>query len=190
MIVVVHGLAGAGKDTVGGMLIEEYGFTRAAYADALREFLIVQNPWVRMNRRNKFARLADVIAHHGWQGYKKSPFSNNIRHLIQTTGTEAGRGILGSGIWVSKTLSTLPSGNVVITDGRFINEIVLPRRYGGAVAVKVAGRETNLPPELAKHISEQELPDELFDVILDNSGTIKDLRNQVKGKIGPLINKV
>ena len=48
MIIGLSGYAQSGKDTVAKVLIEEYGFTRIAFADKIREFLYDLNPQVKV----------------------------------------------------------------------------------------------------------------------------------------------
>ena len=44
MIIGLTGYAQSGKDTVAKILVENYGFTRIAFADKIREFLYETNP--------------------------------------------------------------------------------------------------------------------------------------------------
>ena len=44
MIIGLAGYAGAGKDTVGNILIEKHNFRRIAFADKIRSFIYDINP--------------------------------------------------------------------------------------------------------------------------------------------------
>ena len=44
MIIGLTGYAQSGKDTVAKILIEQYGFTRVAFADKIRELLYEMDP--------------------------------------------------------------------------------------------------------------------------------------------------
>ena len=94
------------------------------------------------------------------------------RIVLQLLGTEVGRAF-DPNIWVGaalrKTEQALLDGasGVVVTDGRFRNEILGFRRFGG-YAVKIIG-DSSLPTET--HQSEKEIadiPDSFYDVILQN----------------------
>ena len=46
MIIGLTGYAQSGKDTLANILVENYGYTRVAFADKIREFLYEVNPMV------------------------------------------------------------------------------------------------------------------------------------------------
>lgn len=127
------------------------------------------------------------------------------RHVLQTLGTEFGRK-LRDDVWVTyaqNTAQRLLEGNldydrtvgpisrtsgrtefVVITDGRFKNEVLATKRAGGMV-LKVTGPEaTALQGAAGKHQSEQEqnsIPDFWFDGIIwnDKARGLDNLRSTV-----------
>jgi hypothetical protein len=98
-----------------------------------------------------------------------------VRSLLQTLGTECGRNNIHPDIWINLAINRayglLRTENlVVITDGRFRNEILNVRKNGGKV-VKIV---TNKPPNMAKmtHQSELELasiPDFWYDAVVENN---------------------
>lgn len=112
------------------------------------------------------------------------------RHVLQTLGTEFGRRLRPS-IWVdnagdtaAKLLETQKDYSrmngvtetrrrnefVVITDGRFMNEVLAVKKMGGK-AFKIVGSEAELPGLGSKHASETEqdgIPDSWFDAVLTN----------------------
>ena len=45
-VIGLTGYAGSGKDTLANILVEEYGFTRIAFADKTKEFLYDLNPGI------------------------------------------------------------------------------------------------------------------------------------------------
>ena len=186
MIVGLSGLAGSGKDTVAGILVEELGFSQVAYADKLRDFLIAQDPWVKRDKIPTFARLSKVIDRYGWQGYKQSPYANEVRALIQRTGTEAGRGQIGDSVWINATLENLPKGDVVISDCRFPNEIEILKDYGEGRVVRVVRPQAGLPGQQGSHSSEQELPERYFDFTIVNDDSIAVLKTRVIETISAL----
>lgn len=168
-LIVLSGYAGSGKDTAADVLVEEFGFTKVAYADKLREALYVLNPMV-----SDQTFLADVIDEHGWQGYKKTEYSDEVRRLIQTLGTEVGRDMMGENVWVDATYDALPDdARVVVTDGRFINELDAARaRYGYVWRIERDG----VGP-LNNHSSETEAVDyPFFSLYLHNNGTLEQFK--------------
>ena len=154
-----------------------------ALADKLREFLMAQNPWVKMDDRTRFARLNDVIDRYGWQGYKTSPFAQEIRKLIQETGTEAGRNVIGKNVWIGALAEAMPPGDIVVSDVRFDNEAEMIRLYGNGHIFKVhrPGIE-----ELVGHSSEDGIDERYITGTIINDGTLEDLVSEVIDNISAL----
>lgn len=182
MIVCLTGPARSGKDTAAAML-ESEGFHKRALADKLRDFLEAQNPWVKMDNEVKFAELRWIIKRYGWDGYKTSPFAANVRRLIQVTGTEAGRGVVGESIWINALVNDMPKGHVVISDVRFDNEAETFRRYGNAVVLRLERPGIEL---LTGHTSEDGVSEGLIDANVMNNGTLDDLRNNLFSALSAL----
>lgn len=140
-IVGLSGFARSGKDEAAKVLVEEFGFTRVAFADKLRNFLYDLNPIVsekgdsRINGRyEKYVFVQDVIDEFGWDGYKETVYKHEIRRLLQRLGTEAGRQNLGDTIWIDAAFRGLPEdAKIVVSDPRFYNEFDAIRARGGEV---------------------------------------------------------
>lgn len=137
MIVGITGYAQHGKDTAAQVLVNEFGFVRVGFADALKELALAVNPIVSSNDgiAEYDVRLSDLIdgtpaarsllwreESFGWEVAKKWP---EVRRFLQVLGTEA-RKVLGEDVWVHALDNTLrermPAANVVIPDVRFPNE--------------------------------------------------------------------
>lgn len=117
----------------------------------------------------------------GWSGgslpYKAGSF--NVRQFLQRYGAEAHRDVFGENFWVDQVIpSDLNHTNkfLVVTDMRFPNEVDRVIELGG-YTVRV-----NRITETAHsdHSSEQDIADELIDWELDNTGTIEQLKINVK----------
>ena len=112
-------------------------------------------------------------------------------------GTEAGRDVFHSDIWVISLLNRAKGRNVVVTDVRFQNEIMYIQRNKGIILRVKRGPE---PPWYEKmlNISDFELRENYMDQFkvhrsewdwvgcdidfeIDNNGTLQDLRNNVLG---------
>jgi hypothetical protein len=181
MATAVIGITGkkrSGKDTFAARLIEEHGFTQVRFADPLRAMLKAQNPIVDFiewgtEQSPEEVRLTDVLGpEDDWEVAKELP---EVRRLMQALGTEAGRDILGTNIWVNTALKMVEAidGPVVITDARFPNEAELVTDIGTLVRITrpSLGVSTDLHP------SETALDDWWVDPDFDvvNDGTIADL---------------
>jgi hypothetical protein len=190
MIIGLSGYARSGKDEAAKVLVEEYGFQRVAFADKLRACLAMLNPIVSYKQMIGSpvgdpldvesyyvpVRLVEVLASYGWDGYKTSPFSAEIRELLQRMGTEAGREVLGENVWVDAALNTAKGSNLVITDCRFPNEARAIKDRGGEmwrVEREGVGPANN-------HPSETSLDEWLFDDIIKNDGTLEQYHDRVR----------
>jgi hypothetical protein len=128
------------------------------------------------------------------------------RICLQHLGTEWGRNVINKDIWISKFIDTaqhildgyqysrevgltagkeaqLPNG-IVVSDVRFANEIEHIRKVGGKV-IRVTRESADKKANslgIMKHASEveqAEFADNMFDCILKNDKTIKDLFSSV-----------
>jgi hypothetical protein len=171
-VIALHGVAGAGKDTVASILAD-YGYERLALADPIREALLMLDPLIGTK-----LRLSQAVASFGWDSAKRA--YPEVRELMQKFGTEVGRNIFGSTIWldlVIKKITENPNTKYVITDVRFENERAAFEQWGDdALLVKV---ERPGFDAVNGHISDSGLEHTLFDASLSNHGSIEDLRDNV-----------
>lgn len=191
----------SGKDQTAAFLREELGYVRVAFADPMRQALVELDPIV-----SGFSptRLSDVIEEHGWDGYKESPYGEEIRALMQRFGTESIRK-LDDGFWVRmamrKAVDLIEGGlltskdgeiweperepePVVITDCRFPNEAEAIRNAGGALVVI----ERPGLPDNDTHASENAWRGIVPDYVIHNDGTLDDLRRKAVKVAGYVAN--
>lgn len=182
MIIGLSGYARSGKDEAAKIMVKEFGFTRVAFADKLRECLYELNPIVSdkhdftlAGRYEKYVKVQDVIDKYGWDGYKNTPFTHEIRRLLQRLGTEAGRNTLGENIWVDAALN-VDHENIVVTDTRFPNEAKAIVDRGGEI-----WRVTRWGVTKANdHPSETSLDDWPFDKIVINDGDLETYQMKIR----------
>lgn len=161
MIIALSGKKRAGKDTVAGYLVRDYGFTRVAFADPLKDVLYGLNPTLATNRRH--ASLSSLVDTFGWEALKdNAEWGTETRVLLQRLG-ESVRA-KDPVFWVNQAVSSVcairdAGGHAVVTDARYPNEIDALRDIGAAI-VRVARSQT-LPAEslLDTHVSETLLDD-------------------------------
>jgi hypothetical protein len=161
IIIGVSGYARSGKDTVGQILVASHQFHRHAFADKLKQLAIRIDDHV-----------ADAVAGNGWEDAKSDPY---VRGLLQRLGVAA-RETIADDVWVTALFANLDlSPRHVITDVRFINEADAIRKAGGYVW------RVNRPGVHAinDHVSEHQLDDYTFDIVLTNDGSIDDLAAKV-----------
>lgn len=102
-----------------------------------------------------------------------------VGRLLQLLGTDCFRAIVDKDIWVKSLLvpwARTGRAPVIVADTRFPNESAAIRKAGGVVilvrresAARADGRST-------RHASERALDGEAPDLVLDNNGSIADLR--------------
>jgi hypothetical protein len=175
MLIGLCGAAGAGKNSVAEFLTDSDGctFMQMAFADPLYRCIstITGLPVARLKDR---AVKEAVIPRLG-----KSP-----RQMLQTLGTEWGRGMVHDEIWIRIAMEQasqhLTVGRcVVITDVRFDNEAQAIVNAGGEVWRVVRNGWTCLSGDAASHLSEGGVSNHLIARTIDNSGTLDDLGTQL-----------
>jgi hypothetical protein len=125
MLVGVLGFIGSGKGTVGDLLSNSYAFQQVSFAEHLKDVTATMFGWPRhllegdTDESRKFREEPDAF----WS--KKMGKTFTPRLALQLMGTEAGRKVFHENFWVlslEKKISS-NSGNFVVTDVRFKNEI-------------------------------------------------------------------
>jgi hypothetical protein len=170
VIIGICGPAGCGKSTAAGMLVARFGYAEVALADPLYDAVSAMFgiPVAALKDRTQKEQPIPWIGH--------SP-----RRLLQTLGTEWGRGIVGESIWVKtamrRAFDALDAGaaGVVVPDVRFMNEAAAIRQAGGLVwkmqreGAGIAGN----------HPSEAGIPEGMIDRLIVNSGDLDQLEADV-----------
>jgi hypothetical protein len=178
MLIGLGHYARTGKDSVASVLVKEHGFTRVAFADALKELALKADPLIYSNAMVNVAtgrgHLKQVVHANGWENAKNQ--FPEVRKFLQNLGV-ACREVLGEHVWVDAALRSHKNivgqmmGDVVITDVRFPNEFNEISLLGGKL-VKVS-RPGFGPAN--QHVSETALEDFEWDYELQNNGTLDDL---------------
>lgn len=179
-IIALSGYAQSGKDTVANYLVEQHGYEKVAFADALRECLYVLNPNVVYKNLEPFP-VQHLLRWFGYEALKAN--SPEFRGLLQRLGTEVGRQILGEDTWVDAAFAKIdPDSKYVISDCRFLNEATTVQAEGGVV-LRVH-RDQAAPVNL--HSSETALDNFAFDGHIFNNATLEDLYADVDEMLGML----
>ena len=174
-IIGLTGYAGTGKDTVRELLCMNHGFEGMAFADPirmmLRELLLsngITDAWMQ-DRQLKEAVIPALGV--------------SYRHMAQTLGTEWGRGLHGdfwtriAGAYIDDAHDAYGTRNAsfVVSDVRFANEAQWVRERGGVIWR--VERAAAVP--VRAHASEAEIYHIHADAVVENNGSIDDLRLQV-----------
>lgn len=186
-IIGITGHMRAGKDTVAWVLGKVAGYRRVGFADAVKEMALAIDPYVIL-RSNGIAemplRLSEVVQVQGWETAKGVP---EVRRLLQRLGTEAGREVLGNGVWVEALQRRLfrgwgqpLGGPYAVADVRFKNEAYWIKGVGQLWAVVRPGYDGD------GHASETAIPElvKMAEVVIQNDGSLEELEQRVKEALG------
>ena len=131
------GLKGSGKDTAADAL-EAIGFQNVKFAGALKAMLKTLLAYQGANE-NTIGRMIDG-------DLKEVPTDllngKTPRFAMQTLGTEWGRDLIGADFWLDTAMKKASTGDTVITDCRFPNEVEAVKTNGGTVIRIVAVGQT------------------------------------------------
>ena len=163
-LIGISGKAGAGKDTLGKYLCDEYRCMHYYFAKPLKEGAKIMFGLSDEQIENK----EQVI----------EPWGISPRKIYQLLGTEVGRGI-DVNIWVKNAemfVKSVAGHTVVITDVRFDNEAFWIRNRGGVV-INIERDSKDIYE--SRHSSEGGLKPDNIDLTIHNNGTIADMCNEV-----------
>lgn len=126
MIIGLTGYAGSGKSTAARHLVERHGFTLVKFAGPLKSMMRA----LGLGEREIEGDLKEVP--HRLLG------GRTPRHAMQTLGTEWGRNLIHSNLWVNAAMASAHAvldqgGRVVFDDVRFPNEVEAVRAAGGMI---------------------------------------------------------
>lgn len=171
-IIGIAGVKGSGKSE-SVRVLESIGFTEVKMAGALKGMTNFYLEYIGLNEQERFDRIEGHL--------KEVPddafLGKTSRQFQQFLGTDFGRKLIHDDIWTSaftKRAETIPL--VACSDVRFPNELDLIRSMGGMVYRVERETETN---EYSLHESEKYIPTLDVDGVIDNNGTLEQLREAI-----------
>lgn len=130
MIILINGLKGSGKDSVGDRLVKKYEFERLSFASILKDVVSAMFNWDRSALEGK------TVKDREWRETPDYFWSNHLkreitpRRMLQEIGTDVIRKNFNNNFWVLSLMSRInPEVNTVITDTRFPNEVLMMNEY-------------------------------------------------------------
>ncbi len=202
-IVGVVGFINSGKGTVGDTLVNEFGYNQDSWAKSLKDAIASVFKWDRELLEGVTNESRD------WREERDEWWSDRLkmditpRWVLQYVGTDVFRNNFHNEIWIASLENRVRNSksDIVITDCRFFNEVNAIRNIGGTVIRVRRGNEPywwhlgekanlgnavikkNAIKELAKlkvHASEYSWIGAEFDVIIENDGTLDDLKEKIR----------
>jgi hypothetical protein len=169
LVVGLSGKFGAGKDTAATLLQEsmpEMNWKRISFAH------LVKATVATLTSTTMEANLSD-------EGKQTVPrgFSHTLGTLQQRVGM-AMREHVDANVWVQAAFASVePGDNVLVTDVRFPNELAEIQQVWHGIVIRLEGRAPRAEERRdPNHPSETALDGAKFDVVIQNTGTLEELR--------------
>lgn len=187
MVYLISAKKQCGKDTFADILVKEHKFIRIAFADRVKELVVILLNSMGGKINGRKITLEDCYKN------KETPLSlphtsidRPLRYYLQTFGTEYVRNCINLNYWIDYVINKIrkeyKGTNVVVPDCRFPNEVITMQQAFGINKVKTIRikRKTGFKDSHSSENAITKWADSRFNYIIDNNGTIEDLKNQVK----------
>jgi hypothetical protein len=133
-IIGLCGFINSGKGTVADLLVQQHGYIKESFANSVKDSVSVIFGWDREMLEGATPESRQ------WRETKDEWWSQKLgreispRMALQLMGTEAGRDVFHSDLWIHTVERRCSSDkNCVIADVRFPNEIENIHRMGGVI---------------------------------------------------------
>lgn len=185
MLIGIVGRAGAGKDTVAGMIEKLVPWTVIYHlADPVKAAAMAIDPIVDIGKNPDgsicTSRYSHIVEHYGEPCAKLMP---EVRRLYQRIGTEMGRKQFGEDFWTEMMRRWYhglePFALGVVADVRFLNEAEAVRNEGGRIIAVTRPNPYDLGDNL-RHASETEQLAIDSDYTISNDGDMEALGKKVQ----------
>ena len=179
MLVIFVGKIGSGK-TAAANILKKYSFEEETFAEPIKQFLLsigfeYEDVYGSQEEKLKVNKFWNVSGREFMQKFATDIMRNQLHSVMPQLD------LGGSTVWVramEKKIQENPSKNIVIGDGRFLDEINLVKKYGGIV-IKIV--RSNFDDKFkSKHESESYFDSIVPDYVINNDGTFRDLEDQIK----------
>lgn len=179
--IALTGRKRAGKDTVADVLVKEYGYTRVAFADALKNMALEIDPWISADAwaggPAMCRRLSELLNEWGWETLKEH--YPEVRRFLQNLGSSVRKRDPLFWIHIAQREWAKVNGPVVVTDVRYINEASILRTWNFAL-VRIVRPGVD---DGDVHESETEMDGYEVDWLIHNTDSVEYLRNSVRREI-------
>jgi len=172
-IVAFTGYARSGKDTCANILIEK-GFKHHKFATKIYEMIACF-----------LDTTVDEIVRMKVQNIDIPNTKTSVRSALQTIGTEWGREYIDYDIWAKRLTDSIKFNRIVISDLRFVNEVLELQRFSHLNGYKctLIGLTRDSEEPQIHHLSEQDISTiirDYTDHIITNNDSLCELEDQLK----------
>lgn len=177
-IIGISGKIGVGKDQLANYIIElRPEYIKKSFAYKLKQMCAILTG----------IPMEDQLTREGKAKWMPK-WGMTVGQMQQLMGTNAIRDGLHTNAWVIALMSDYdPSKHWVITDVRFYNEAIAIKNAGGILVRLNRISAVDGSWRVGSHVSETELDNYLFwDFLMENNGTLDDLRNFARMIVGDL----
>ena len=182
MLIGITGAAGAGKDTVAGLITGMVPWSSVYhFAGPVKQMALAIDPWVEIGTNPDgslhISRLSHIVQMYGWTLAKQLP---EVRRFLQRLGTEGARATFGDNCWVELMRDQYYKlegfATLVVPDTRFPNEAKAIHEEGGKIIKVIRPNPYDLGDN-ALHASERGIDG---DIVINNDGDLAALEIKVQ----------
>lgn len=178
MIIGICGPARSGKGEAAKVIKDMFGFDEYSFASPIRNFMIDF-----LGLAGGLAELDEIKDLPHYLLNEKTP-----RYAMQTLGTEWGRDMIWSELWVNRCIKmSQRSRHAVISDVRFDNEAKAINNAGGVI-IKVVRPDIRIKE--SSHSSEKQISEDLLYKTITNDSDIWTFRQNVFSVVDTIIDRV
>lgn len=186
MIIAISGKKGSGKSTI-GEIFRDNRFILDSFANSVKDICTILFGY----NRNKLEGITEEDRK--WRETKDIKYSELMnknftpREAMILVGTYFGRNMIHPNIWIETLFNRYYNNsnkNLLITDLRFPNEYDEIKKRGGIIIRVNRFNNDNLHYE-----TECLLDNHKFDYIIDNTGTIYELKDKINKILTIIISK-
>lgn len=174
-LIGLYGPSRAGKDSVARFAVEDFGYEQRIMAASIREILLELDPWITDNGGGfwTFRQLFEDC-HEDWDLVKKES-REAVDYMIRLG--QGCRDVLGENTWLDTVMpDEYSTKKIIISDVRQPNEYWAIKSRGGVIWKVIR-------PDTEKRGMDGLLDKYQFDAVIENSGTLEDLRKLVAENI-------
>ena len=174
MLIGLCGQKRVGKDTGAELLINNYGFKRFAFADALKNacknIFLLDDEQVNGKHKETIDERWNISPREIFQKFGTEIFRNNLdMYFPNLKDHKQNFWVYRFKLWIKEEYKKNPDQNIVITDIRFPNEMQIVKDFGGII-IKI---KRNTFESIDNHSSEVLIDSLKEDYLIYNDGSKK-----------------